>query len=409
MVGSLESSAAWFRLALIMDRRTLLKTGSMAVAGIGFGACAGKTPQTGTPVRPSSVRPALDLAPVNVSWDRVIHTTVGLRPYRASGFVVKTEKLDRKILIHNYGHGGGGMSLAWGTGYLAAEMALAHISRRAAVLGSGITGLCTARQLQRRGFDVTIYAKAIPPHTTSNMSLAHWSPTSRVVAVNGRSPQWDEQFRFAAEVAYRELQLLAGRDYGISWIDRYSPADEPPPERRETSRTLLPAHLRASREVLGPGEHPFPLPYAIRERHMKFEPAIYLDRLVRDVILFGGRIVIREFEAKRDLMSLTEPIIVNCTGLGARDLFDDKEVVPYKGQLTLLVPQSEVDYETSGGLRSTSGQAGVSLHMTPRSDGIALGGTAEHDEWSLEPNEASRKTVVEGHRELFSAMRRPSL
>ena len=350
----MESNAAWFRLALIIDRRTLLKTGSMAVAGIGFGACAGKTPQTVTPVKNLGVRPALDFAPVNVSWDRIIHTTVCLRPYRASGFVVKTEAFDRKTLIHNYGHGGGGMSLAWGTGYLAAEMALAHVSRRAAVLGSGVTGLCTARQLQRRGFDVTIYAKAIPPHTTSNMSLAHWSPTSRVVAVNGRSPQWDEQFRFAAEVAYRELQLLAGRDYGISWIDRYGPADEPPPERRETSRTLLPARLRASLEVLGPGQHPFPLPYAIRERHMKFEPAIYLDRLVRDVILFGGRIVIRELEDKRDLMSLTEPIIVNCTGLGARDLFDDEEVVPYKGQLTLLVPQSEVDYETSGGLHSTS-------------------------------------------------------
>ena len=47
--------------------------------------------------------------------------------------------------------------------------------------------------------------------------------------------------------------------------------------------------------------------------------------------------------------------------------------------------------------------------MTPRSDGIALGGTAEHDEWSLAPNEEARKGVVEGHMELFSAMRRPSL
>ena len=388
-----------------MDRRTLLKTGAMAFAGMGFGACAGKTP----PVRMTTggVRPALDLVPVNASWDRVIHTTVGLRPYRASGFVVKPEKLDHKTVVHNYGHGGGGMSLAWGTGYLAAEMALAHGSRRVAVIGSGVTGLCAARQLQRRGFEVTIYAKAIPPHTTSNMSLAHWSPTSRVVAVTGRTPQWDEQFRFAAEVAYRELQLLGGRDYGVSWIDRYRPMDEPPPERIESSRSLLPAHLRASLEVLGPGQHPFPLPYATRERHMKFEPAIYLDRLMRDVILFGGRIVIRELETRRDLMSLTETLIVNCTGLGSRDLFGDEEVIPYKGQLTLLAPQPEVVYETGGGIRTTSGLAGVFLHMTPRSDGIALGGTAERGEWSLEPNEESRRRVVDGHIELFSAMRPP--
>ena len=386
----------------------MLKTGGMAVVGMGFGACAAKSPQT-APVRMTTggVRPALDLVPVNASWDRVIHTTVGLRPYRASGFVVKPEKLDHKTVVHNYGHGGGGMSLAWGTGYLAAEMALAHGSRRAAVLGSGVTGLCAARQLQRRGFDVTIYAKAIPPHTTSNMSLAHWSPTSRVVAVNRRTPQWDEQFRFAAEIAYRELQLLAGRDYGVTWIDRYAPMDEPPPEPIESSRFLLPAHLELDLETLGPGQHPFPLPYATRERHMKFDPATYLDRLVRDVILFGGRIVIRELETRRDLMSLAETLIVNCTGLGSRDLFDDKEVTPYKGQLTLLAPQPEVNYETSGGIRTTSGYGGVSLHMTPRSDGIALGGTAEFDEWSLEPNAEARQRVVDEHIELFLAMRPP--
>ena len=142
---------------------------------------------------------------MNCSWDRVIHTTVGLRPFRESGFRVEPEKLGHKTIIHNYGHGGGGVSLAW-------EMALAHTSRRVAVLGSGAVGLTASRQLQRRGFDVTIYTKALPLHTTSNMSFAAWTPTSRVVTINRRTPQWDEQFRFAAEIAYRELQLMNGRD-----------------------------------------------------------------------------------------------------------------------------------------------------------------------------------------------------
>jgi D-amino-acid oxidase len=392
-----------------MNRRKLLKNGVMALAGMGVGACAGKRQPPPSPAITGArhVRPALDLVPVNISWDRVIHTTVGLRPYRPSGFVVKPEKLDDKVVIHDYGHGGGGMSLAWGTGYLAAEMALAHSARRAAVIGCGVTGLCAARQLQRRGFDVTIYAKAVPPHTTSNMSLAHWSPVSRVVAVTGRTPQWDEQFRAAVEIAYRELQLLAGRDYGITWIDRYRPMEEPPPERVESENALLPSHLQERHETLGPGEHPFPTPYAARDTHMKYNPSIYLDRLVRDVRTFGGRIVIREFTTRRDLMSLTENLIVNCSGLGSRELFEDETLIPVKGQLTLLVPQPEVTYETGGGLSSTSGAAGVGLHMTPRNDAIALGGTAEFGEWSLEPNEESRRAVVEGHIELFSSMHAP--
>ena len=51
-------------------------------------------------------------APVKVSRDRVIREVVGLRPYRASGFVVDAERFGHKLLVHNYGHGGGGVTLS---------------------------------------------------------------------------------------------------------------------------------------------------------------------------------------------------------------------------------------------------------------------------------------------------------
>ena len=97
-----------------MDRRTLLKTGTMGFLGLGLGVGPGGC-ATG-----SGRGSSLVLAPVRVSWDRVIRTTVGLRPHRPSGFVLRAERLDAKTLIHNYGHGGSGMSLSWGTGFLAA-------------------------------------------------------------------------------------------------------------------------------------------------------------------------------------------------------------------------------------------------------------------------------------------------
>ena len=43
-----------------------------------------------------------------VGYDRVIRHTVGLRPHRPSGFVLRAGKLDAKTVIHNYGHGGSG-------------------------------------------------------------------------------------------------------------------------------------------------------------------------------------------------------------------------------------------------------------------------------------------------------------
>ncbi|MCI0363741.1 MAG: FAD-dependent oxidoreductase, partial [Phycisphaerales bacterium] len=325
-----------------MDRRTLIKTGSLAVLGLGFGGCATtRTARTVTP-RPNAGRLAVNLPLVEASWDRVIRTTVGLRPHRDSGFVLKPEKLDAKTIIHNYGHGGAGMSISWGTGYMAAEFAMEQSDRRAAVIGCGAVGLTAARQLQRRGFDVTIYAMSVPPDTTSNMSLAGFTPTSGLVENDRRTPEWDAQFRRAAEIAYRQLQLLAGPDYGISWIHSYNPTEE----LREPgggAGNLLPSQLRTGQVVLQQGEHPFPTKYAIRRSTMRIEPSIYLDALVRDFLLFGGHIVIRKFDTPRDLMSLSESVIINCTGLGSLALFGDEELVPLKGQLTHLIPQSEIN------------------------------------------------------------------
>jgi glycine/D-amino acid oxidase-like deaminating enzyme len=373
----------------------------MAAAGFGLNACAPKAKPNATP----AFRPPRRLPPVNASWDRIIRTTVGLRPHRDAGFVLKADKLDDKLLVHNYGHGGAGMSLAWGTGLMAAEFATEHPDRRAAVIGCGSVGLTCARQLQRRGFDVTIYAAAVPPNVTSNMSLAGFTPTSGLVEPDRRTPEWDAQYRRAADISYRQLQLMIGPLYGVTWIDNFNLMNElRPPTPPNPERPSLMAGLQPGEVLLQPGEHPFPTKYARWGPTIRIEPNIYLDALVRDVRLWGGRVVIRKFETPRDLASLPEPIVMNCTGLGARDLFGDRELIPLKGQLTVLVPQQEVTYHTAGGMQPpVPGSLGI--HMMPRADGIILGGTSQRDVWTLEPDENERKRVVDGHIELFSAMK----
>jgi D-amino-acid oxidase len=374
----------------------------MAAVGFGLSGCATTTRPNLTPRR----RP-VDLPPVNASWDRIIRTTVGLRPHRDAGFVLKPDKLDDKLLVHNYGHGGAGMSLAWGTGLMAAEFATEHQSRQAAVIGCGSVGLTCARQLQRRGFDVTIYALAVPPNVTSNMSLAGFTPTSGLFENDRRTPAWDAQYDRAADISYRQLQLLAGPHFGVSWLDNYALTNEPPSRQPDNpERPSLQARFNIAEDVLGPGEHPFATKYAIRSPQIRIEPSIYLDNLVRDFQLWGGHIVIRKFDTPRELAALREPIVINCTGLGARDLFGDQELLPLKGQLTVLVPQPEVQYHTNGGVPPVPG-ATLGIHMMARNDGIALGGTSQRGVWTLEPDEAERKRVVDSHIAVFSAMRAP--
>jgi hypothetical protein len=154
---------------------------------------------------------------------------------------------------------------------------------------------------------------------------------------------------------------------------------------------LMPDGLVPGRTLLNPGEHPFATPYAYSAPNLRFEPSMYLDALMRDVLAFGGRITVRSFETQRDLAALSETLIVNCTGLGAKTLFGDDELIPIKGQLTVLVPQSEVNYSAGG--------------MMPRSDGIVLGHVSLRGNSSLDVDEGERKRVVDAAIAFFGRMR----
>ena len=387
-----------------MDRRSLLKFAGMASIGFALEGCATTTSTAKPQTLPKQARRVLPA--VNASWGRIIRTTIGLRPHRPSGFVLRAEKLDTKTLIHNFGHGGSGMSLSWGTASMATDLALQHAERKAAVLGSGVVGLTSARELQRHGFDVTIYAATVPPDTTSNMSLAGWTPTSGLVDNQLRTAAWDAQVRQAAAIAYRRLQLLVGSKYGVTWIKQYQPTDNdlsrPNPNRNPNP--ILPAELQGPPLILGPGEHPFQQQYCVERDEMRIEPSIYLDALMTDFLNWGGKVVIRKFATPAEIATLNENVIINCTGLGAKEIFKDPELMPLKGQLVVMIPQSEINYSTSGVGRQLPPESGF-VHMMPRSDGIVLGGTSIRDNWSLDVEEKDRQRVVDLHIEFFNSMR----
>src|SRR5215813_3575674 len=154
-----------------MNRRQFLHAASMAAGSVVAG-CYRSRPRAANPVAAINC----NLAPVQISPDREIRTVVGLRPYRPSGFVVKAEKIGEKLFIHNYGHGGAGITLSWGTAQLASALLPGEPVSAVAVLGCGAVGLATARLLQDRSIPVTIYASELPPNTTSNIAGGQWFP-----------------------------------------------------------------------------------------------------------------------------------------------------------------------------------------------------------------------------------------
>jgi glycine/D-amino acid oxidase-like deaminating enzyme len=357
-----------------MDRRAFLGS---AAAALALPGCASMPARV---VARRGCLPAVDVSP-----DRVIRTMAGLRPFRPAGFRVEAAFLGDKRIVHNYGHGGAGITLSWGTSKLACDLGLQGHNGPVAVIGAGVMGLSTARLAQEAGFDVAVYAAALPPETTSNIAGGQWHPFGHYDRA-AITPDWRAAYLAAAAYSWRRFQIMVGDDYGIRWLPTFT-------EGRAEAR-LFPYFPPNSRE-LRPDEHPFPLARVSRFDTMYVEVGRYLRQLMRDIHVAGGAIHVRDFAEAGDIAALPEGLVFNCTGLGARQLFGDETLIPIRGQLAILEPQPEIRY-------AFTGAAG---YMFPRPDGILLGGTFERGVWDATPQADDIARILAAHQRLFTGFR----
>ncbi|RDI97276.1 FAD-binding oxidoreductase [Dyella solisilvae] len=399
-----------------MQRRQFLRQAgaTLAVASTaGLAACA-PPPRASTAASGSVVAPGtrlgaegVELAPIRASIDRITGVYVCTRPFRAAGPRIEAQKLGHKTVVHNYGHGGSGWSLSWGSGTLALQMVQATGVRELGVIGCGAIGLTTALLAQRAGFSVRIYAKDLPPDVFSMRASGLWTPDSRIcdaAHAPALADRWERMTRIS-HARYQSLLGLPGKP--IEWIDGYSLADAPfgkfhgeVPDEPEFGDFSDRVHDLTPRPVeLPPGSHPFPEPYVRRYTTLMFNISSYANYLLSEFLAAGGRIEQREFTRPEDLLKLPEHTLVNATGYGARALFGDDTVIPVRGQTARLVPQPEVNY----GLRMRD------ISVVPRSDGImvqVIGDTGNFNNPDITPRREDSEAAVRELADLMTGMRR---
>lgn len=355
-----------------MNRRSFLGTAALA----GLSGCARRVATT-IP-RPANALPPLEA--IRAENDRIFRVTVCLRPFRAAGPRLDVERVGEKTVVHNYGHGGSGWSLSWGSSSVAVEKAMAAGERDIAVIGCGALGLTSATLLQQAGAKVTIYAKERPPDVRSSRATGSWTPDSRIALANSASADfpalWERMARKSFHI-YEGWLGLAGNP--VEWIDRYSLTDRSPAERRESPAppgSLEFGHyqdriadLTPRAKELAPGTHPFPTRYATRNSSLTFNIADYSKQLVTDFLIAGGRIEPAEFHELSELSRLSQKVVINATGYGARALWKDETIVPVRGQIAWLIPQAGVHY----------GVTYKGINVVGRRDGIVVQDTGIGD------------------------------
>ncbi|MFN3524134.1 MAG: FAD-dependent oxidoreductase [Phenylobacterium sp.] len=393
-------------------RRRFLR-GSAAAGGLGLlglGGCAAARPGTAL-AGLASMDAVPPLAPVRAHADRIMKITVCLRPFRAQGPRLDVEQVGDKTVVHNYGHGGSGWSLSWGSSSIAVKKALAAGEREVGVIGCGALGLTSALLLQQAGVKTTIYAKELIPQTRSARATGTWSPDSRIALAKAAGPEfpalWEEMCR-TSFAAYQTYLGLPGDP--VVWSDRYTVSDLSPQEMRARRQEHDPIGFASYQErvrdltprsqLLAAGTHPFAAPYVQRNTSLQFNVAALGRRLMNDFLLAGGRIETREFHAPADLAALKEKTLVNCTGYGARALWKDESITPVRGQIAWLIPQAEVNY----------GVFYKNVTMLSRSDGVIIQDTgpdegAGYGDANETPDRASAEAAVATIAELYSRSR----
>ncbi|MEU6770013.1 FAD-dependent oxidoreductase [Streptomyces sp. NPDC046759] len=231
------------------------------------------------------------------------------------------------------------------------------------VVGSGIAGLTTAVVLAEAGRRVRVWARDFAERTTSAVAGGLWWP-------------------------YRiEPEPLAGA-WALASLAVYEDlADRP----EETGVRLVDGVHRGARlDELGEWAARVPGLRAeadgLAARLPVIDMPVHLAWLRGRLTRAGGVVEAREVT---DLTAVPAGVVVNCTGLGARSLVPDPAVRPVRGQLVVVENPGITTWFTCVGHTSAA-----STYLVPQPGRLLLGGTAEEDDWSLEPDPATAAAIV---------------
>jgi D-amino-acid oxidase len=240
-----------------------------------------------------------------------------------------------------------------------------------AIIGSGITGLSTAYHLQARGYRVKIISSAFPPDTTSNKAAAFWFPfhiqnDKRCIA--WASLSYAKYMALSDEPAagIRSCQLIKmvsenTQQADMKWIDFMPEASCRPMEKSELKEGYRLGHA---------------MKVPLIETH------IFLPWLMRCLSRKGVEFIQQEI---KDLAVLTNQYkwVINCSGLGARELCTDDSIFPVRGQVGLLSARDDMPIVLDDE---------QPFYLVPRKDGLIIGGTYEEGVWDTTPD----RTTIQG-------------
>jgi D-amino-acid oxidase len=249
------------------------------------------------------------------------------------------------------------------------------------VVGCGVSGLTTGLCLLEVGHNVTIWARDLPPQTTSNAAAAVWLPFKAFPVE--RVTAW-------GKTTFQHFKTLhAERESGVFMADvldlKADPSADPwwvsAVERfRHVSQDELPAGYADGFSFEAP----------------VIDTRVYLDYLLHSFQVRGGQVYQRTIATLSEAFASSN-IVINCTGLGARELVGDRDLHAARGQVVRI--------RHNGFRRVLVDERNLAqlTYIVPRTHDIVLGGTFEEDNESSAIDPETTRAILQRCTQLVPA------
>lgn len=253
---------------------------------------------------------------------------------------------------------------------------MTSVSDDVLVIGAGVVGLTTAVCLAEAGVRTRVMSTDLPRQTTSAMAGAMWGPAFAEPA--DRALGWSrvglEEFTRLARDPATGVRLTRGRMASRTPL----PLDDLPPQV-----TMVPGLITCGRNELPPG-----FISGQWARVPLIDMPRYLGYLTGRLTAAGGRLDIRTVTRLSEAVD-EAPVLVNCTGVGARRLVPDLTVRASRGQLVVVANPGIEEFFVE---ISTEPEF---THYFPHGDQIVLGGVSTVGDWRMDPDPAIAAAILD--------------
>jgi D-amino-acid oxidase len=281
------------------------------------------------------------LTPPQISKETILEQIVCTRPMREGKFNISLEQTGRKTIVHCYGHGGSGWTTLFGSVNKAIELfqkSKPNQNVQIRVIGSGCMGLTTAIELSRLGYQVAGIS------TKNLYENPSWRAAGYFALVSLKTSH--EEQTSLNEIGLNTFLAYQKIDRGehpyitkeaVKFLPVYCSVDTPSGIEDLEAKGLIPPREYVSLDF-GNG--------VVHSDYVKYmtyfmNTTNLMRQLTAEVQRLGIAVELKEIHSFEEIQ---EEVIFDCTGLGARELNSDQNMIPVRGHLVTLNNQAGIDH-----------------------------------------------------------------